>query len=211
MKKFFEYFYHLQNLRFLWFIMFFMSISLILLAHNLFQNYLYMKPCEQCVYIRFAFLCMALGGIFAFINPRKILLKLLGYLFGLFGSIYGFIHSYVLRNIYIVLNSDNPFNTQNCEMEPGFPFGLQMDVWFPSWFMPTGSCGDDIPSVPVEVTLNGIQGYLVELYSNGWYLIPQINFANMAECCMFAFLLATLILVFMSLSFLLNILKEKEE
>ncbi|MDO2407117.1 disulfide bond formation protein B [Campylobacter sp. 47389-21] len=31
------------------------SAWLVVTSHSFFQNYLYMRPCEQCVYIRFAF------------------------------------------------------------------------------------------------------------------------------------------------------------
>lgn len=57
-----------------WAILIVVSVGLVILAHSLFQNYVYMPPCEQCVYIRFAFLCMALGGLIAIINPKNLLL-----------------------------------------------------------------------------------------------------------------------------------------
>ena len=60
-----------QESRFPWLLMAFISIGLVVLAHLLFQNYIYMPPCEQCVYIRFAFLCMGLGGLIAAINPKN--------------------------------------------------------------------------------------------------------------------------------------------
>lgn len=40
------------------------------LAHSFFQIYLYMAPCEQCVYIRYAMFVMVIGGVIAAINPK---------------------------------------------------------------------------------------------------------------------------------------------
>ena len=60
-----------QDSRISWAILVFVSVALVVIAHSLFQNYAYMPPCEQCVYIRFAFLCMALGGVIAMINPKN--------------------------------------------------------------------------------------------------------------------------------------------
>lgn len=70
-----------------WAILIAVSVGLVILAHSLFQNYVYMPPCEQCVYIRFAFLCMALGGLVAIINPKNLLLAAAGYLLAFWGAI----------------------------------------------------------------------------------------------------------------------------
>ena len=70
-----------------WAILIAVSAGLVILAHSLFQKYVYMPPCEQCVYIRFAFLCMALGGLVAIINPKNLLLAALGYLLAFWGEI----------------------------------------------------------------------------------------------------------------------------
>ncbi|SUX57965.1 disulfide bond formation protein [Citrobacter braakii] len=60
-----------QEQRFLWLLMACAMGGLIILAHSFFQIYLYMAPCEQCVYIRFAMLVMVFGGLIAAINPQK--------------------------------------------------------------------------------------------------------------------------------------------
>ena len=39
------------------------SIILVLLAHYLFQGWLYMLPCEQCVYIRYGNIVMSLVSL----------------------------------------------------------------------------------------------------------------------------------------------------
>ena len=53
---------HWSDMRWPWALIIFLSCALVVLAHNVFQVWLYMKPCEQCVYIRFGFLVIALGG-----------------------------------------------------------------------------------------------------------------------------------------------------
>ena len=44
-----------QDTRTPWIIMVIISAGLVVTSHSFFQNYLYMRPCEQCVYIRFVF------------------------------------------------------------------------------------------------------------------------------------------------------------
>lgn len=38
-----------------------------------------MEPCEQCVYIRFDMLVMAIGGMIALINPTNNIIKIFSY------------------------------------------------------------------------------------------------------------------------------------
>lgn len=47
----------------IWAFILLLSIASLLYAHFL-QNYLFMRPCEQCVYLRFAMCVMVLGAIF---------------------------------------------------------------------------------------------------------------------------------------------------
>lgn len=47
-----------QEQRLLWLLMAVAMGALIILAHSFFQIYLYMAPCEQCVYIRYAMFVM---------------------------------------------------------------------------------------------------------------------------------------------------------
>lgn len=78
-----------QEQRFLWLLMACAMGGLIILAHSFFQIYLYMAPCEQCVYIRFAMLVMVFGGLIAAINPKNVVLKLIGCIAAFYGSILG--------------------------------------------------------------------------------------------------------------------------
>ena len=60
-----------EQQRWPWIVIAILSAGLVLIAHNVFQVWLYMKPCEQCVYIRFAFLCMTFGCLFPIVCPKS--------------------------------------------------------------------------------------------------------------------------------------------
>ncbi|AHJ11343.1 protein-disulfide oxidoreductase DsbI [Sulfurospirillum multivorans] len=199
-----------QDERFLWLVMAGASIFLILVAHTLFQHYVYMKPCEQCVYIRFAFLCMAIGGLVAAIDPKNSVLKIIGYVFGFWGIIQGIMYSTKLNAIHHAAHSDNPFGVQGCSAEPRFPFGLPMDTWAPDWFKPTGDCGFDSPIVPDGVELSGLQQFLVDFYADGWYLFPASHSVNMAQACLFAYIVCFILLGAMGASWILKMIQSKK-
>lgn len=198
-----------QDQRFLWLVMSAASIFLILVAHTLFQHYVYMKPCEQCVYIRFAFLCMAIGGLVAAINPQNITLKIIGYVFGFWGIIQGIMYSVKLNAIHHAAHSDNPFGVQGCSAEPRFPFGLPMNKWAPDWFNPTGDCGFDSPIVPDGVELSGLQQFLIDFYVDGWYLFPASHSVNMAQACLFAYIICLVLLGSMFASWIFKLIKHR--
>lgn len=187
--------YRWQNLRVLWGLMVFVCVFLVIVAHFLFQEYGYMKPCEQCVYIRYAFLVMALGGIFALINPRHIAFKVIAYGLAFYGGIRGIMFSTKLNIIHHAAHSEDAiFGVQGCSTEAKFDFGLPLDRWFPSLFKPTGDCGFDYSTPPDGIVLDGFRKIFVEFYQDGWYLIPSMHFGNMAQCCLFAFIVCVIIL-----------------
>lgn len=199
-----------QDQRFLWLLMAFVSIALVIVAHSLFQHYVYMAPCEQCVYIRFAFFCMFFGGVIAAINPKRIALKLIGYLLAFWGIIQGIGYSIKLNDIHAAVHGDDPFGVQGCSTEPTFPFGLPLDAWFPDWFKPTGDCGYDNPIVPDGVQLSSLQQWLVDFYSEGWYLIPKYHFMNMAQACLLAYIVCLILLGAMFTCWIIKIVKAKQ-
>lgn len=196
-----------QNTRWPWGIMAVTMIALVLIAHYLFQNWLYMAPCEQCVYIRFGNLVVALGGLIALIDPKKVWIKICGYAVAFYGLIYTSICSLTLIKIHAAVHSDDPsamFGVQGCSTDPSFPFGLPLAQWAPDWFKPTGDCGYDSPMPGEEIELSGFQQYFVDLYqsTDGWYLFPQWQFMDMAQCCLLACMVCLLILLAMFLSWL---------
>ena len=171
------------------------SIILVLLAHYLFQGWLYMLPCEQCVYIRYGNIVMAIGAFLITINPKQALLKIAGIGVFLYGLIYTMICSWKLMGIHDAVHSDDPmamFGMQGCSTEPTYHFGLPLDKWAPDWFKQTGDCGYDAPVVPDGVELGALQRWFIELYQSydGWYLIPQWKFMDMASCCLLACIVA---------------------
>lgn len=198
-----------QDRRFLWLLMSFTSLGLIIVAHSLFQHYVYMAPCEQCVYIRFAFFVMFFGGIIAAINPTNIILKIIGYVLGFYGIIKGLIFSIKLNSIHKAVHSDDPFGVQGCSAEPTFPFNIPLDKWFPDLFKPTGDCGYDNPIVPDGAVLSSLQQTLVDFYSNGWYLIPKYHFMNMAQACALAYVLCLIALGIMLICWITKVAKNK--
>lgn len=202
-----------QDARFLWLLMAAASLSLLLIAHNIFQHYVYMPACEQCVYIRFAFFCMLFGGLIASINPKVIYFKLVGYALAFWGIIQGIGYSATLHKIHESVHGDDPFGVQGCAAEPTFPFNLPLDKWSADWFLPTGDCGYDNPIVPEGVELSWLQEVLVNFYSEGWYLIPSMKLINMAQACWFAFVVCLGLLGAMFISWIVRdyILKSNKE
>lgn len=205
-----------QESRFLWIVMAVAMGGLVVVAHSFFQVYLYMKPCEQCVYIRFAMLVMAFGGIVAAINPRNIVLKLVGVTCAFYGAITGLQYSVKLNGIHHAAHSTDLsglFGVQGCSAEPTFPFGLPLDRWMPDMFKPTGDCGYDAPYVPSGTTLSTFQQWFVDLYSasEGWYLIPPWKLMNMAQACGLAFGLCLVILVIMAAAWGIKMLRQAKQ
>ena len=196
-----------QDSRISWAILVFVSVALVVIAHSLFQNYAYMPPCEQCVYIRFAFLCMALGGMIAIINPKNLLFALVGYVFAFWGAVQGIMYSVKLAKIHDAVHGDDPFGVQGCSTEPHYPFGLPLEKWAPDWFMPTGDCGYDSPMVPDGAVLSDLQKRIVDLYADGWYLVPSSKFMSMADCTLLGFGVCFVVLALMLFSKLLSFLK----
>lgn len=186
--------------------------GLIILAHSFFQIYLYMAPCEQCVYIRFAMFVMVFGGLIAAINPKNVVLKLIGCIAAFYGSIMGIKFSLKLNDIHHAVHSpDSLFGVQGCSTDPTFPFNLPLANWAPEWFKPTGDCGYDAPIVPDGVALSSTQKWFIDLYqqSEGWYLFPPWQFMNMAQACLLAFGLCLVLLVIMSGAWTLKLTRTK--
>lgn len=200
-----------QDERFLWLLMAGSSMFLIVVAHSLFQNYVYMAPCEQCVYIRFAFFCMVFGGLVAAINPKKFYLKLVGYVFAFWGIIQGIGYSVKLNQIHQVAHGDDPFGVQGCSAVPTFPFNLPLHIWFPDWFNPTGDCGFDNPIVPDGVQLSALQQVFVDFYAEGWYLIPSMKFINMAQACLFAYVVCLVLVGVMFASWIIREIRDRKK
>ena len=189
-----------SDMRWPWLLIIFLSCALVVIAHNVFQVWLYMKPCEQCVYIRFGFLVVALGALITVINPKNLILKLVGLVVSVYGAVYGLMCSFKLSSIHHAIHGDDMeavFGMQGCSLEPKYPFGLALEKWAPDWFLPTGDCGYDTAVVPDGTVLSSAQQFLINMYNSAdsWYLIPAWKFMSMAQCCILAFGVALIMVV----------------
>ncbi len=181
--------------------------SLVLLGYAHFlQHYLFLKPCEQCVYLRFALLVMAFSGLFGILSLNfsqkfsilKNVAQIFAYILGFWGVFLGVKHALRLDSLHTALKDGNPFGVSGCSQTPHFPFGLPLDRWLASFFKPDGVCGLDKPFVSAEkaLDLSPLQAFFVGtnaqnftdgLYSKGWYLVPQFEFLTMAQGCLLVF------------------------
>jgi disulfide bond formation protein DsbB len=199
-----------QDKRFLWVFMAVLSLFMVILAHSVFQIWLYMRPCEQCVYIRLAFFAIAFGGIVAAIKPSNIGLKIVGYLFAIWGSVKGVAYSIKLNKIHHAAHSDDLFGVQGCSPEPTFPLHLPLDKWSPEWFKPTGDCGYDNPIIPDGVQLSSMQKAITDFYSEGWYLWPPSHFMNMAQCTVITFGVILLFLIVAAACWIVTLWRKRQ-
>ena len=205
----------LQQGRFLWLLMVFVTLGLTAVAHYFFQDYLYMQPCEQCVYIRFAMITMAIGGILAAVYPSNAT-RIIGYILGFYGCLIGFGFCLKLDDIHTAVHAADAFGgVEGCRQIPVFPFALPLHEWSEGWFLPTGDCGLDNPVVPEDAygSLSSIQEFFVGteandfedgFYSEGWYLIPSLHFMNMAIACLLCFVCCFVSLLAMFAGFVSN-------
>lgn len=201
--NFLKYMSNLQNKRFLWLLMAILSITLVIIAHLFFQKFLYMKPCEKCVYIRFSFIMMAIAGLIVIINPKALFLKIIGFALAFYGAVKGLICAYDLNKIYMAIkNPHNLFGFKGCSLEAHYPFGIKLDTLFPDIFKSTGTCGIDYPTPPLGADLSSMQEFFIDLYKNGWYLIPKYEFLTMPQCSMIAFFIALIFLNLMLIGFI---------
>lgn len=192
------------NPRIVWACLLVFACILLAISHGFFQKYLFMRPCEQCVYIRFAIFCIVFGALLGFVFPRSHAANLFAFIMCFYGIALGIQVSLTLQHIHAMVLEGNPFiATSGCKKIPVFPFDVPLHVWFPQWFLPTGECGLDAPMVSKEMldSLNIIQKFFIQQYKNGWWLIPQFQWVNMATFCLFYFIFCIAILCYLLLCF----------
>jgi len=195
-----------QESRFAWLLMSFICLGLVCFSHFVLQMYLFMQPCEQCVYIRYAFVVIGIGGIVASIYPKCLFFRLAGYVISLYGGIRGIMFSLTLNRIHKSIHSDEMvFNIGGCSLRVHFDFSLPLDVLIPALFKPIGDCGYDSPVVPSDVLLEGFRALIASFYADGFYLIPSLQFGSMAQCCFVVFGVCLVALVVMLCASLYNL------
>ena len=186
----------LTDRRILWIAMIVIALLLEQTAYQVFQKWLFMKPCEQCVYIRFSMFCLIIAGVIGAVLPGNGAVKIAASIIAIYGAVKGIGFSLALYRIHTAMLSDNPFGVQGCSYTPAFPFHLPLHRWFPATFLPTGDCGIDYPVVPSGAALGPVQKYFVDLYKDGWFLIPGKRFMTMEQAmllCFATFLAALLV------------------
>lgn len=191
----------LSNKRLVWLSLGGIAFFAVFLAH-LAQSYLFMPPCEQCVYIRYAFVVLGIGCLMCALNPKNIFLRIFGVIVALYAIIRGLSFALTLEKIHRALQSDSiVFGIKGCSLEPHFDFGLKLHQILPSIFKPFAYCGYDAPLVPQGVVLSTLQEKLIALYAQGWYVIPSLKFGSMAECAFVLFVLYIFVLVALIVGF----------
>lgn len=183
-----------------------LCFSSVFFAHFFLQNYLFMRPCVQCVYIRLDMLILGFGALLS-LNKN---LKFIGFFFAIFGIFSGLNHSLYLENIYKLVASGNPFGA-SCPLEPNFLLNLPLNELFPSLFSPNGECGNDAPFVPLDANLSALQQFFLGnesdnfkdgFYSKGWFLLPKNEFLNMPQACILIFGVSLLLYFLIFVAFL---------
>lgn len=183
--------------RSIWLWMAALSILVLAFSHFILQGYLMMRPCEKCVYVRFAVLVCAIASLIRFFTPSR--MKALGLgvdaLF-LAGCAYG------IANAVALLDAEARNTCSLDALGIEFPFGLPLHEWIPSLFAPKGICGESLPVVMDGQALDSLQSYLIGEYlqTGGWYLIPSLKLGSVAGCSLFLFIAMASAVVLIHLS-----------
>lgn len=201
----------LTDRRVLWILLFIVGLGLEQVAYQIFQKWLYMKPCEQCVYIRFSMVCLMIAGVVGAINPKNLVLKLIGAIIAIYGTVTGIRFSLTLIKISEAYRTGDPFGVQGCSSTPKFPFNLPLHQWFPSTFLPTGDCGVSYPIVPSDAVLSPMQKYFTDLYRDGWYLIPSRQFLDMEQSTLLCFSVVLFVLIVCLVSWIIVEVKKRRQ
>lgn len=180
--------------KYFWLFIAFLSAFSVFVAHYVFQVWLFMPPCENCVYIRYAFFVVLIGAVLAFVLPR--ILRFISYGLIIYGAGYGASVSITLMNIKASINNANPFGANGCKLEPSFHFGLPLHEWWSDMFAPRALCGFDAPQPPLGQSFAGLRGYLLEAYEQGWYLLPKYELISLSEISLVLFVLILALLAF---------------
>lgn len=187
-----------------WLLLGLCAFLFVVFSHFVLQEYLMLPPCEQCVYIRYAFIVLGIGCWVMAIYPLG-MLRYVGILICVYALIKGISAALVLDEIQQALQSETfVFGLKGCSLSPTFDFNLPLDSWIPQLFAPLGFCGYDVPIVG-EAPLSPLQEWLITLYSEGWYLIPTLKFGTMAQCAIGIFIFYVVVIAIL---FLVNFLKK---
>ena len=183
--------YAWQNTATPWFWLFVISAGYLAASYFFFQHYLFMSPTQTSALVRLGFAVAGVGALIGLLMSFSFIARLIAYLLGFAGAIYGY------------LQSSAPYpaaDTANCLTAPAFPFTAPLDSLLPELFRPASCTGT--PSFPAGTALSDVQSFFGGFYGEGFYLVPSIKFADAAQCAQVAFATFAAVLAVMFASFL---------
>ena len=143
------------------------------------QKFLFIYPESFSIHVRFALCAVALGAIILACGEASIYAAICGYAVWFYGAVLGLISSLNLAKIRVVLRQDGEMGgISGCGGAVKF---LNFDLSAVPIFKPFNSCAFDVPAVPTDATLEGLQAKLTALYSGGWYLFPASKSVDLAQ------------------------------
>ena len=183
--------YAWQNTATPWFWLFVISAGYLAASYFFFQRYLFMSPTQTSALMRLGFAVAGVGALIGLLMPFSFIARLVAYVLGFAGAIYGFMQS----------SAPHPAaDTANCLAAPAFPFAAPLDGLLPELFRPASCTGT--PSFPAGAALSDVQSFFGGFYGEGFYLVPSIKFADAAQCAQVAFAAFAAVLAVMFASFL---------
>ena len=150
-----------------------------------------MSPTQTSILVRLGFAVAGVGALIGLLLPFGFITRLVAYVLGFAGAIYGYLQSSAPHTAA---------DTANCLSAPAFPFAAPLDSLLPELFRPVSCTGT--PSFPVGTALSDVQSFFGGFYGEGFYLVPSIKFADAAQCAQVAFAAFAAILAVMFASFL---------
>ena len=183
--------YAWQNTATPWFWLFVISAGYLAVSYFFFQRCLFMSPTQMSTLVRLGFAVAGVGALIGLLLPFGFIARLVAYVLGFAGAIYGFMQS----------SAPSPTaDAANCLAAPAFPFAAPLDSLLPELFRPASCTGT--PSFPAGTALSEVQSFFGGFYGEGFYLVPNIKFADAAQCAQVAFAAFAAILAVMFASFL---------
>ena len=163
-----------------WFALGGLALGLEIFSYVYFQNYLKLRPCELCVYIRFSMAAVFLGSMAVALNPRWLICQTAGGLFILWALVQGLAWNLKLEGIY--LKAAAPGYYALCSPDAlRFPLGLPLDQWLPSHFSPTAPCGVDgwrLLGLNMAEWLMPVYAFFLAAYAGLWWKLARFLFSK---------------------------------
>lgn len=183
--------YAWQNTATPWFWLFVISAGYLAVSYFFFQRCLFMSPTQMSTLVRLGFAVAGVGALIGLLLSFGFIARLVAYVLGFAGAIYGFMQS----------SAPSPTaDAANCLAAPAFPFAAPLDSLLPELFRPASCTGT--PSFPAGTALSDVQSFFGGFYGEGFYLVPNIKFADAAQCAQVAFAAFAAVLAVMFASFL---------